>query len=241
VSLLSLHGVSKTVTAGDREHRVLRDVEFELERGDYAVVWGLRGSGRSTLLRIAAGIEPPDEGTVSFEGVKLKGSAGEALGRGIGYCHLHFGSGEGRGGLDAVMMGLLARGVSPAHARARAEAALERCGAIGCRHVPMTGLERSDAVRVALARTVAQEPRLIVVDEPTHGVELIQRDGILLLLRALTGEGIAVLASTGEPTGLSGANRTLALSEGRLRGSLAPAELGEVVALHGQGRRRAAG
>jgi ABC-type lipoprotein export system ATPase subunit len=242
VSLLTLQGVSKTIAIGDREHRILREVDFDLDRGEYAVVWGRRGSGRSTLLRIAAGVEQPDAGSVRFEGVELKGSAGEALGRGIGYCHLHFGSGEGRGALDAVMMGLLASGVPAARARARAEKALERCGALAHRRSPAAGLDRADAVRVALARTIAQEPRLIVVDEPAHGVELMQRDGILLLLRTLANEGIAVLASTGEPTGLSDADRTLALSEGRLRGSAAaPAALGEVVSLHEHERRRVAG
>ncbi len=241
MSLLSLNGVSKTFAVGDRERVVLREVKLELERGEYAAVWGLRGSGRSTLLRVVAGIEPPDRGTVEFEGVGLGGSAGEVLGRGIGYCHMHFGAGEGGRALDAVMMGLLARGVQPAHARARAEAALERCGALECRHSSAVSLDRAEAVRVALARTIAQEPRLIVIDEPTNGVELMQRDGLLRLLRTLADEGISVLASTGEPTGLSGAVRTLALSEGRLRGSIAPAPLAEVVALHDQGRRRAAG
>jgi ABC-type lipoprotein export system ATPase subunit len=238
--MLELTSVSKTLREGPRDVAVLREVDLGIERGEYAVVWGPRGSGRSTLLRIAAGIEPPDSGTVRFEGVDPHRAGGGALGEGIGYCNLHFGAGEGRGALDTVMMALLARGVPAARARARAEAALERCGALECRKHPVTGLERADAVRVALARTAALEPRLIVVDDPTHGVELIQRDGILLLLRTLAGEGVAVLASTGEPTGLSGADRTLALSEGRLRGS-AVAEPATVVPLHETARRRAAG
>src|SRR5581483_3224833 len=234
--MLELQGVCKARREGPREHRVLENVELQLSRGEYAVVWGLRSSGRSTLLRIAAGIEPPDSGVVRFEGADPHRGNG-ALGEGIGYCHLHFGAGEGRTALESVMMALLARGVTAARARARAEDALERSGAADCRTRPVACLDRADSVRVALARTVALDPRLLVIDDPTHGVELMQRDGILLLLRTLAGEGIAVLASTGEPTGLSGADRTLALSEGRLRGSAAP-ELGDVVALHEHGRRR---
>jgi ABC-type sugar transport system ATPase subunit len=65
-------------------------------------------------------------------------------------------------------------------------------------------------------------PSLLVVDEPTKGVDLLQRDEILLLLRSLAEEGITVLASTGEGTGLSGAHRPLSLGDGALRGNLAP-------------------
>jgi ABC-type sugar transport system ATPase subunit len=81
-------------------------------------------------------------------------------------------------------------------------------------------------------------PRLLVIDEPTSGVELIERDGILLLLRSLANDGIAVLASSMEATGLSGADRTLALSDGELRGTLKP-QLGTVVPLHDPERRQA--
>ncbi len=221
-AMLELRQVSKTLRDGPRDIAVLRDIELVLERGEYAVVWGPRGSGRSTLLRIAAGIEAPDCGSVRFEGCEVCGRGGE-LAAGIGYCHLRFGHGEGRGALDSVIMPLLAAGVAPARARTRAEAALERCGALAVRRHPVTGLERAEAVRVALARTIATEPRLVVIDDPTQGVELMQRDGVLLLLRTLASEGISVLACTGEPTGLSGADRTLALSEGRLRGGSAVA------------------
>ena len=205
-------------------------MNLTLETGEYAVVWGLRGSGRSTLLRVAAGIEAPDRGTVSFEGEDLARAAGGALGEGIGYCHLRFGSGEGRSVREQVMMGLLARGVALGRARARADHALELCGALESSKSTLAALDRAEAVRVAIARTLALEPRLIVIDEPTHGVELRERDGVLSLLRDLANNGVAVLASTSEPTGLSGADRTLALSEGRLRGRLAP-QLGTVVQL----------
>jgi ABC-type lipoprotein export system ATPase subunit len=239
MTLLELDNISKRRRDGLRDRFVLRDVALELEDGEYVVIWGRRGSGRSTLLAIAAGIQEPDSGIVRFQGSDLATIRGDALGEGIGYCQTRLRRREGHGILDEVMVALLARGVPPAQARARAARALDRVG-VDRSSVPLGDLETGDAVRVALARTLALQPELIVIDEPTSGVELVDRDGILLLLRSLANDGIAVLASTSESTGLSGADRSLALSDGELRGSLTP-ELGTVLRLHDSERRRASG
>jgi ABC-type multidrug transport system ATPase subunit len=84
-------------------------------------------------------------------------------------------------------------------------------------------LSSAEAMRVALARTLALKPRLVAIDEPVKGVELIDRDPILSLLRSLADEGLTVLASTGESTGLSQADRGLILGDGELRGAPPPA------------------
>lgn len=229
MNLLAIDSVGKTLCDGARRVSVLRDVSLQIDRGEYAVVWGLRASGRSTLLRIAAGIEPPDSGAVRFEGRDLNAGGG-ALGDGIGYCQKRFGSGECRGVRDQVTMGLLARGTQPARARMLASTALERCGALELARARIGELDRAETVRVALAHTLTLDPKLLVIDEPTNGVELMARDPLLQLLRGIADEGIAVLASAAEPAGLSGADRTLALSEGQLRAGLEP-ELAQVVPL----------
>jgi ABC-type cobalamin/Fe3+-siderophores transport system ATPase subunit len=206
------------VVAGD----VLRGASLTIDRGELAVVWGMRRSGRSTLLRIAAGIAAPDAGSVRFEGRELRAGGTCALGTGIGYCRKGLPFADGRRALDQAMVGLLSRWVTPSRAREQAQAALERVGAghVARRHAHE--LSAAEAVRVALARTLALAPRLVVIDEPVKGVDLIDRDPILALLRSLADEGIAVLASTGESTALSQADSAYVLSAGELRG--APAE-----------------
>jgi energy-coupling factor transporter ATP-binding protein EcfA2 len=99
-------------------------------------------------------------------------------------------------------------------------------------------LSNAEAVRVALARTLTLQPRMIVIDEPVKGVELTDRDGILSLLRSLADEGITVLASTGESTGLSQADRGLVLGDGELRG--APTQQPATVLPLRRGRERRA-
>jgi ABC-type cobalamin/Fe3+-siderophores transport system ATPase subunit len=238
MSLLELEGVGKRYRDGSRERLVLQDASLELQPGELAVVWGQRRSGRSTLLRIAAGIEAPDSGVVRFEGRDLAEHGEEILGGGIGFCQRTFRSAEGQAVLDQVMVGLLARGVTTSRARAHAHAALERTGAAHCHGLALGELDSAEAMRVALARALAPQPRLMVVDEPTKGVDLLERDGILLLLRSLANDGIAVLASAGESTGLSGADRALALSDGELRGTPSP-DLAPVVPLRPSASRTA--
>lgn len=233
MSLLELEDVTRRYRSGAHESIVLDGVSLAIEEGELLAVWGLRRSGRSTLLRVAAGVEPPDRGVVRFRGKDLR-RHGDALGSGIGYCRPAYGDGEARGVLDELIAGQLARGVAQPAAQSRAYAALDRVGASDCAGRGLHELDGGESVRVAIARALALGPALLVIDEPTKGVDLLERDTILLLLRSLADEGIALLVSVGEATALSGADRALALSDGVLRGSLSP-ELATVVPL----RRRA--
>lgn len=233
MSLLEFDRVSRRLRSGAHERVVLDEVSLTLEQGELLAVWGLRRSGRSTLLRVAAGIEPPDSGMVRFDGEDLA-RRGDALGGGIGYCRPAYGEGEALGVLDELIAGQLARGVPQATAQTRAFASLERAGAGDCAGRGLHELDGGESVRVSIARALALGPRLLVIDEPTKGVDLLERDSILSLLRSLADEGIALLVSAGEATALSGADRALSLSNGELRGSLSR-ELAAVVPL----RRRA--
>jgi ABC-type multidrug transport system ATPase subunit len=241
MSLLELRDVHKRYEDDNGARTILRGVSLRIDVGELAVVWGLRRSGRSTLLRVAAGIEPPDAGTVRFDGRDLAREGERLLGEGIGYCQKTLRFADGHTGLDHAMVGLLSRWVPPAKARLRALGALERTGVAHCARMTRRELSSAEAVRVGLARTLALKPRMIVIDEPVKGVELSERDPILGLLRSLADEGITVLASTGESTGLSQADQGLALGGGELRGA-PPMELAEVLPLHSaRGHLRQAG
>lgn len=237
MSLLDLERVSKRYREGELEHLVLREVSLQIDAGEIAMVWGRRGSGRSTLLRIAAGIEAADDGIVCFDGRDLASHGDDVLGDGIGYCQKLAGNGS-QPVLELVMMPLLAAGIGAALARSRARQALERVEASSCATCRSSALDTAESVRVALARVLAHAPRLVVIDDPIQGVDLLERDGILTLLRSLTADGVAVLASTTDATGLSGADRVLTLMEGELRGP-PPQELAPVLELHRRGARQA--
>ncbi|HEV3071786.1 MAG TPA: ATP-binding cassette domain-containing protein [Solirubrobacteraceae bacterium] len=220
MTLLELEHVSKRYHGGVRV--ALDDVSLVIDAGEMVAIWGERQSGRSTLLRIAAGIERPDTGVVRFAGYDLAKRGGERLGHGISYCRRAFRPSGGPTVLDQLMTCQYARRVPPYTAIVRAWKALERVDVERCARLGVTELKTDEVVRVAVARALTSEPRLLVVDEPMIGVDLLERDGILTLLRSLADEGVAMLTSTGEGTGLLGADRVLSLGKGKLRGELTP-------------------
>lgn len=236
MSVLELERVSKRYRQGARVRQALSDASLELHAGEMVGIWGRRRSGRSTLLRIAAGLEPPDAGLVRLEGQELAGLDRSCHER-IGYCHPALATrralchrGPGDHVLRELVLAQLARGVGAGAARASALAALERTGAQRCAELTMGELDAAEAVRVTLALALTSRPVLLVIDEPTKGVDLLERDPILALLRSLANEGMTILTCVGESTGLFGVDRALALGEGELHGNVSPA-LAPVVAL----------
>jgi ABC-type sugar transport system ATPase subunit len=229
MSMLELERVSKRYGRGALERMALCNVSLEIEPGELVAVWGRRGSGRSTLLRLAAGVETPDDGVVRFEGRDLNGRQGQLGRTAIRYCRREFRAAEGQLVIDRLTTGQLSRGISAPQARSRAHAALERVAASYCAMFRPGELENTEVVRVAIARSLVHDPRLLVIDEPTVGVDPNDRDQILSLLRALTGDGTAVLMSVGETTCLSGSDRALSLGEAELHGRLTALDLAPVV------------
>jgi ABC-type multidrug transport system ATPase subunit len=221
MSLLSVEHVSKRHGRGRIERLVLRDVSLDIEAGELVAVWGLRRSGRTTLVRIATGMERPDEGTALFAGQELARRRDKILGSEIGYAQLHLLLGEGGSVLDHVADGLLAKGMSLLAARRRAREALAEVGVEECAELGSRELDVGEAVRVALVRALIGGPRLLVVDEPTNGVDLMDRDPILRLLRGIANRGVAVLMTTGDGAALAGVDRVFTLDHGELRGGAA--------------------
>ncbi len=223
MSVLALENVSKRYRRGHRELVSLRNVSLEIENGEVVCVSGGRGSGRSTLLRIVAGTERPDEGRVRFAGVELR-DASDALRRQIAFCNLRFLPAHGRDACEHVSMPLHAINISQDQAGLLAHRALERVGAADLAFTPPHEWIPSEAVRVALARAIVREPRLLIFDEPTNGVDLLERDPLLSLIQGIAHEsGIATLLTAGDTASVTGADRVLRLTEGELLGRVAPA------------------
>ena len=221
MSLLELDHVSKRYRHGARNVEVLCDVSLEVHERELVAVWGTPRSGRSTLLRIAGGIEAPDSGAVRFRERALAVGTGPVAG-GIAYCQPTLRSLEGQLVMDELIAAQLALGIRASGAKTRAEQALERVGARHCEGRRPVELDRAEEVRVGVARALLQAPALLLIDEPIKGVDPLERDNILELLRGLSRDGVAVLMTLDKGVGLYGADRPLSLGEGRLRGHITP-------------------
>jgi ABC-type lipoprotein export system ATPase subunit len=239
MSLLELRDVSKHHSRGSRRIEILREVSLEVDAGEFVAIWGPRRSGRSTLLAVAAGVYQPDAGAVLFAGNDLNARGTTGLGNGIGYCHQLTGAPSRRKVIDNVRAGLLARGMSVPDTHSHAHKALERVGVERWADLGLADLDAAEAIRVAIATALVLQPRLLVIDEPTKGVDLLERDKLILLLRSLADERIAVLVSDGDGSGLSDADRTLSLAAGELRGKTTP-RVGSILPLRATGRNTAA-
>ena len=158
MSLLALEHVSVRRREGRRETMVLDGVTLTLEAGELVMVYGLRRAGKSTLLRVAAGIQRPEQGSVCFDGRDLAGDGRGALGHGIGYVAKALRGGEEQDVLAHVAAPLLARGVAVGQARDAAREALSHAGAGDALAARVSELSGAQSLRVALARDASDAP-----------------------------------------------------------------------------------
>jgi ABC-type lipoprotein export system ATPase subunit len=220
MTLLSLDGVTKRYARGYREVEALTGVELDVERGDFVAVWGASRSGKTTLLRVAAGIEAPDGGRVAFDGRDLatlpRRERARLLLTEIGCV---WQTGRITRGLSVLDHVALPRFKQCSHAQARREAhdVLERVGVpqpAGARWHELTDGERT---RVALAHALIRRPRLLLADEPTASLNMIEREQVLGVLRAVADQaGVAVVMTAPDAPNLLQSHRLMSLDQGRL-------------------------
>jgi len=228
VALLAFERVERRHRSGREPVAVLRDVSFALWPGELVAILGPRRAGKTTLLRIAAGLERPDAGSVRLDGRALDElPAGERTRRlrAVGLAPKHWRVARGKPVLDHVALPLLAEGRPLMTAMAKAHEAIERVGAGDCASAAVDELAPGEEARVALAQALVREPRLLLVDEPGVLAAPDEREKLLALLRAIAAERpkLALLVTARDVTGVTGASRVLTLDAGALRGAPGPA------------------
>jgi putative ABC transport system ATP-binding protein len=222
MTLLSLEHVTKRYLDGRVQHKVLDDVSLQVDPGDFIGIWGMRRSGKTTLLRVAAGIELPDEGEICFDGrqmTSISGSARAKLRRhnGIGLVRTEWRPGRNKPVVEHVALPLLSDGMSLRDAKEPAHLALARLGVSDCAYLSVDCLSRDERVRVGLAQALVHEPRLLLFDEPpvlspSEAVELYK-----LLSSLGRDSNIAVVIACEDIAPIRRARRMMSIDEGRVR------------------------
>jgi len=215
----------KSLTTGYRRHRAIEDVSFSLPQGKVMGLLGPNGSGKSTLIKTLVGLIEPWEGDVCV----LGGTPREAR-RQVGYMPqaedidwnfpvtVREMVGMGR----YAHLGPWERATS--RDRAVVESALERCALVPFAGRQLDRLSGGEQQRARIARALAQEAPVLLLDEPAAGLDLRYRMELFHLLRELRGDGLAVLVITHDLNlAARFADRLLLLDLGRVRASGAPA------------------
>jgi putative ABC transport system ATP-binding protein len=244
VSLLRLQSVTKSYWRGPRELRVLRDASLEVGAGSLVSIYGPRNAGKTALLEIAAGFQAPTAGAVTFEGADLAHLSARELARlhreRIGWIE--------RAGPHAPELTVgryvalpLYRDLGPRRSHRRALAALEAYGVED--HSGDRWDDLPDAVRIlcAVAQAMVRRPRLLIADDPTAGLGMLDRRRICTVLRSVAeDEGLGVLMAVPDMPAMLQSHEVRLLSRGRL---LAPAQSvpeGDATVLGFPGDRRSA-
>jgi len=198
---------------------VLQDLNLAVHRSQFVVLTGASGAGKSTVLRLIAGLVKPDGGRVTVAGeqpTRLRGAALTTLRRAIGMMpqdpHLL----ADRTVLENVMLPLLAVGLGRRAAAERARAALARVGLDGVDEMPdaQSGGARQ---RAALARAIVHRPALLLLDEPTVYLDVHAAADLLAFLADYAASGVTiVMAAHSVPAPLPPPARRLRLAKGRL-------------------------
>jgi ABC-type lipoprotein export system ATPase subunit len=235
--LLRLTDVSKSYRRGSQELEVLRGANLHVQAGEVVCVLASRAEGKTTLLRIVAGIEGADAGLVSFEGQDLAACSDAQLSRLRGEKIAWAGKRGPRTGVqmfDYVANPMFARasgGVqsgnwiqrwqeSRAYTRTvdeRARAALERVGAAGCAEQHWETMSDWERALVELAHAIAAHPKLLLVDDVSDNLGILETKDFIGLVRAISKEwGLGVLMSVSDPHATLLSDRIMTLSGGRL-------------------------
>ncbi len=219
--MVRLEKVRKSYTEKGRTVEALRPTTLTLEPGAFVAVVGPSGSGKTTLLSILGGMLAPESGRVWLENQSLYDlplrQRTQIRRQRIGFVFQSFNLIPYLTALENVQTPLYLAGVAPAEQQRRAETLLRRLG-LGdrLRHRPAQ-LSVGQQQRVALARTLANDPALILADEPTGNLDPDTREHVLHLLESFRREGRTVVMVTHDPAAAARADRVLRLADGDIR------------------------
>jgi putative ABC transport system ATP-binding protein len=220
--MISLHQVTKTYETPAGKFSALKDIDLEIQQGEFVGVVGKSGSGKSTLLNMVAGIDRPSSGSVAVAGTEIHALSENKLaawrGQNVGFVFQFFQLLPTLTAAENVMLPMdFCKSFPFRERRTRAVALLERV-AVGAQadKLPAT-LSGGEQQRVAIARALANEPRLVLADEPTGNLDSITATAILDLFRDMANRGTTVVIATHEADIARVIDRRIEISDGALR------------------------
>jgi len=217
--MIQLRGVSKTVPSGNGTLTILHPLDLVVPARQVVAITGPSGSGKSTLLGLIAGLDSPSTGRISIDGTDITSLDEDALarlrGKRIGFVFQFFHLLPSLTALENVLIPMEIAGVSGA--RTRAAALLAEVGLSERGHHYPSQLSGGEQQRVAIARALANDPPLLLADEPTGNLDSTTgRHVIELLLEINRSRGTTLVLVTHDPELAAVAEASIALKDGRV-------------------------
>ena len=218
--MLTLHHVTKTYGKGHLQVDALRDVELQVDTGEFVAVIGPSGSGKTTLMNILGCLDDPTQGEYLLDGVpvgRLSGREKAVLrNREIGFVFQSFNLVSSLTAQENVELPLVFRGMEGEKRRELSRLALEQVGLSSRAHHRPWELSGGQQQRVAIARAIAARPPLILADEPTGNLDSRSGEDIMATLHELNREGHTIILITHDRQIAAQAQRLVRIRDGRI-------------------------
>jgi putative ABC transport system ATP-binding protein len=223
--MIELRNVSKTVMSGSEPLTILHPLSIQIPHGQFVAIVGPSGSGKSTLLGLIAGLDAPSSGSVLIDEVDITRLGEDELaklrGDKVGFVFQFFHLIPSLTAYENVAVPMEIAGVGDA--RPRAERLLEEVGLTGRAHHYPSQLSGGEQQRVALARALANNPSIVLADEPTGNLDTANGRHIMDLLRTIhAGRGTTLVLVTHDAELAAMADARLVLRDGRVVESTLP-------------------
>jgi putative ABC transport system ATP-binding protein len=217
---IKLEDVDKKYHLGDTIVEALKDVDVDIEEGDFVAIMGPSGSGKSTLMNMIGALDIPTSGKVSVDETDVSSLSEDELAvlrsKKVGFVFQQFNLIPSMNATENVALPMLFRGKSKKERTERAENILEKVG-LGDRltHMP-SELSGGQRQRVSIARALANDPDIILADEPTGNLDTETGEKIMDLLTELNEEGKTIVMVTHDEDDASYANRIINIVDGKV-------------------------
>ena len=216
--LIDLQNINKSYRNGDQELQVLKDINLEVQEGEFLAIMGPSGSGKSTLMNIIGMLDRPSSGTYHLDGTEVaqlgEKKAAKIRNKQIGFVFQLFFLLSKLNALQNVELPLIYAGVAQAKRKKLAEQYLEKVELETRMHHLPSELSGGQKQRVAIARALVNRPSIILADEPTGALDTKTGEQIMDLLTELNNEGKTIIMVTHEPEIAAYAKRQIVIRDG---------------------------
>ncbi len=218
--MLELNGVYKNYMTDNFEVPVLKDINIEVEEGEYIAIMGPSGSGKSTLMNIIGCLDRPTSGRYLFDGIDISvqrdNTLSEIRNRGIGFVFQNFNLLPRQTALENVELPLIYANLRKRKRRQIAKEALEKVGLGDRMDFFPTQLSGGQKQRVAIARAIANRPKILLADEPTGALDSASGRQVMELFSKLNEEGMTIVMITHERAIAECAKKIIAIYDGEI-------------------------